>query len=80
MFSTTKKTVLPCMYAEPVLRLQIAAVKSSMKQRLARAPTTRTIAGSASSLARTNALGRYYYVGQHDPVMASTSTKRLPAA
>ena len=30
--------------------------------------------------ARTNAGGGYYFVGQHDPVMASTSTKRLPAA
>jgi hypothetical protein len=39
-----------------------------------------TIAGSASSPARTNAGGAYYFVGQHDPVMASTSTKRLPAA
>jgi hypothetical protein len=37
------------MYAKRVLRLQIAAVKNSMKQRLARSPTTRTIAGSASS-------------------------------
>ena len=24
--------------------------------------------------------GGYYFVGQHDPVMASTSTKRLPSA
>jgi hypothetical protein len=51
-----------------------------MKPRLARSPTTRTIAGTASSPARTNADGGYYFVGQHNPVMASTSTKRLPAA
>jgi hypothetical protein len=51
-----------------------------MKRRLAGSPTTRTIAGSASSPAQTNAGGDYYFVGQHDPVMASASTRRLPAA
>jgi hypothetical protein len=34
----------------------------------------------ASSPARTNTGGGYYFVGQHDPVMTSTSTKKLPAA
>jgi hypothetical protein len=43
-------------YAERVLPLR-AAVKNSMKRRLARSPTTRTIAGSASDPARTKAGG-----------------------
>jgi hypothetical protein len=48
-------------YAKRVLRLRIAAVKNSMKRRLARSPTTRTIADSASSAARTNAGGGYLF-------------------
>jgi hypothetical protein len=36
-------------------------VKNSMKRRLARSPTTRTIADSASSAARTNAGGGYLF-------------------
>jgi hypothetical protein len=70
-----------CRYpAKRVLRLRIVAVKNSMKRRLSRSPSTRTIAGSASRLARTNAGGGYYSVGQHNPAMASIPTKRLPAA
>jgi hypothetical protein len=59
-------------YAKRVLRLRIAAVKNSMKRRLA--PLAHDADNRRQRLkpGTDQYGGAYYFVGQHDPVMAST--------